>query len=190
MSFIVLLRFNLLQTIDYDGLSFIITTYQLKGFKMQTQTTESWKLTREEAADTFPGDEYDKMINRAAILGDITYAECHKRSRVKVSGDKEFWAKTRNDLNQEKKDAVKFARGDRTEINKMKSTEGFAQWRIKSMSTSAKAVINAAIKYHDDLLAIHKERVQEALDEGKDIPPEVLSDYPDLKHYTQNNCPQ
>ncbi len=81
---------------------------------------------------------------------------------------------------QDKKDAVKFARGDRAEVNKMKPTEGFAAWRIKSMSATGKAAIEAAGKYHDELLAVHKERVQEALDEGKDVPAEVLADYPDL----------
>ena len=120
------------------------------------------------------------MLNRHAVLGDITYEESNKRSRINITGNKEFWAKSRKDLLQDKKDAVKFARGDRAEVNKMKPTEGFAAWRIKSMSATGKAAIEAAGKYHDELLAVHKERVQEALDEGKDVPAEVLADYPDL----------
>ena len=148
--------------------------------KEDGEKTETWKMTRAEAADAFPGDEYDKMLNRHAVLGDITYEEANKRSRINITGNKEFWAKTRKDLLQDKKDAVKFARGDRAEVNKMKPTEGFAAWRIKSMSATGKAAIEAAGKYHDELLAVHKERVQEALDEGKDVPAEVLADYPDL----------
>ena len=148
--------------------------------KEDGEKTEPWKMTRAEAADAFPGDEYDKMLNRHAVLGDITYEEANKRSRINITGNKEFWAKTRKDLLQDKKDAVKFARGDRAEVNKMKPTEGFAAWRIKSMSATGKAAIEAAGKYHDELLAVHKERVQEALDEGKDVPAEVLADYPDL----------
>jgi hypothetical protein len=148
--------------------------------KEDGEKTEPWKMTRAEAAESFPGDEYDKMLNRHAVLGDITYEESNKRSRINITGNKEFWAKTRKELLQDKKDAVKFARGDRAEVNKMKPTEGFAAWRIKSMSATGKAAIEAAGKYHDELLAVHKERVQEALDEGKDVPAEVLADYPDL----------
>ena len=148
--------------------------------KEDGEKTEPWKMTRAEAAKSFPGDEYDKMLNRSAVLGDITYEEAGKRSRINVTGNKEFWAKTRKDLLQDKKDAVKFARGDRAEVNKLKPTEGFAAWRIKSMSATGKSAIEAAGKYHDELLSVHKERVQEALDEGKDVPLEVLADYPDL----------
>jgi len=147
---------------------------------------EPWQMTREEAADLFPGDAYDKMLNSAAVVGNITYDDAQKRSRINSAGKREIWAKTKADLLQDKKDAIKFARGERADVNKLKSTKEFASWRIKSMSASGKEAIKSTEKYHDALMSIHKERIQEALADGKDVPAEVLADYPDLK---QNASP-
>lgn len=144
-------------------------------------TAEPWTLTREQAAKDYPGDEYDRMLNRHADLGDLPYVEADRRARINSLGQRKLWAKTRAQLEQEGKDAVKAARGDRAAINKLKSTPEFASWRLKSMSATGKQAIADAERLARDYLAIHKERVQEALMEGKDVPAEVLADYPDLQ---------
>lgn len=145
---------------------------------------EPWTMTREEAATEYPGDEYDRMLNRSSDLGDIPYAEADRRARVNAMGQRKLWAKTRAQLEQEGKDAVKAARGDRAAVNKLKGTPEFANWRLKAMSLKGKEAIAAAERLARDYLAIHKDRVQEALMEGKDVPAEVLADYPDLKRPT------
>ena len=143
---------------------------------------EPWKLTREQAAKDYPGDEYDKMVNRAADLGDITYDEAAKISRINsATRGRHFWAKTRKQVEADNKAAVKAARDERADFNKMKPSEGYAAWRIRANNVKNKAAVESAIKYGNDLLAVHKDRVQEALMEGKDVPAEVLADYPDLK---------
>jgi hypothetical protein len=95
-------------------------------------------------------------------------------------GNKHFWAKTRADIEREGKEKVKYLRGQRAEVNKLKGSEAYATWRLRSSSRQLKADIENAQQYTKGLLDVHKERIQEALAEGKPVPPEVLADYPDL----------
>ena len=147
--------------------------------------------SREEAAQDFPGDEYDRMLHRAAMVGDIPYEEATRRARANSLGQRLLWAKTRAEVEADTKAAVKAAKGERAAGNKQKATPEYAAWRLRANDVKNKAAIEYAQRYGDDLLAVHKERVQEALAEGKDVPPEVLADYPDLKAQANepNNAP-
>jgi hypothetical protein len=140
-------------------------------------------MSREEAAKEYPGDQYDKMINRAADLGDLPYAEADRKSRLMAGygAGKKFWAKTRADIEAEGKAQVKSAVKDRVEWNKLKGSEGYAKWRVNSNAKAAQRNVDSTKQYTKDLLGVHKERVEEALAAGHDVPPEVLNDYPDLK---------
>lgn len=142
---------------------------------------QPWQMSREEAAKDYPGDEYDKAINRAVDLGDLTFEEGQKRSRLKLgAAGKQLWAQTRAEVEGKGKVTAAAARKDAAEWGKLKGSEGFASWRVKANHRKAMAATEADKEYTQALLGVHKERVQEALDAGADVPIEVLRDYPDL----------
>jgi len=145
------------------------------------QVKEPWNMTREEAAKDYPGDEYDKMINRAADLGDLPYAEADLKSRVKLGGGKKLWAQTRAEIAADGKGQAKDLTARRVDVNKLVPTKEFAKWRIRVGAKAAQRDIDGAKQYTQSLLDVHKERVEEALLAGHDVPSEVLNDYPDLK---------
>lgn len=95
-------------------------------------------------------------------------------------GQKHFWAKTRKEITQEGIEGVKELRRQRADVNKLKGSEGYASWRLRSSSTTLKNDIASKQEYYKGLLEVHKDRVVEALAEGKPVPPEVIKDYPDL----------
>ncbi len=61
------------------------------------------------------------------------------------------------------------------------------KWAQKSESNTAKNNITSTSLYHNKLLEVHQERVQEALSEGKPVPQEVLADYPALQQTAKEN---
>ena len=142
---------------------------------------EPWQMTRDEAAEQHPGIEYDKMLNRAAVVGNISYDEAEKRSRLRSIGGKHLWAQTRDEVMADTKARVKAAKGVRAEANKIKGTKEYAPWRKRADNLKNKKAVASAQEYGDAVLAVHKERVKEALAEGKDVPSEVLAEYPDLQ---------
>jgi N12 class adenine-specific DNA methylase len=153
---------------------------------------EPWEMTREEAAKDYPGDEYDKMLTHAAMMGEMSYQELEKRSRYRTKDSKFIWAQTRKEVEQSNKKAIKEAKEDRAFTKKTLTDSKTSPWRIRSTDIQKKAAIETAIKQGEEYLREHKRIVQEALSEGKPVPPEVLSegkpvppevlaDYPDLQ---------
>ena len=141
-----------------------------------------YELTREEYAIRFPTakeDAYDATIRNAVTLGNMTQEDADKVLIRTWSGQKEFWAKTRSELEQEKKDSTRNLVKEKAQSKKNPTYN--VKWAQKSEDNSRKIAIEQNKKRYDELLAVHKERVQEALDEGKPVPKEVLADYPDLK---------
>jgi SAM-dependent methyltransferase len=151
----------------------------------ETPTAENkklYELTREEYAVRFPTAKesaYDDTIRNAVTLGDLTQEQADKVLIRTWSGQKEFWAKTRSELEQEKKDSTRRLVKEKAQSKKNPTYN--VKWAQKSEDNSRKIAIEQNKKQYDELLAVHKERVQEALDEGKPVPKEVLADYPDLK---------
>jgi len=118
-----------------------------------------------------------KRIKPSEVLRARTKAgeviEATTEEEVVFSRTKEFWQKTIKELNEEKKANLRNIRERSTDIHGVK-------WANKSEKRSKVKEITEAKRYHEKLLEIHQERIQEAIDEGKTIPPEVLKDYPGL----------
>jgi len=142
---------------------------------------EKWELNREEFEKAHPDESYDKEINRAALLGHIPYEHADKHSRLDSTGNKHFWAKTRAEVEQDGKDAVRRAKGERTDINKLNPSREFSPQRQRNMSAVAKRDIEHTEQHHRGLLDVHRDRVAEALESGKSVPDDVLKDYPELQ---------
>ena len=150
-----------------------------------------WEMTRDEYKNSFdPRDykdsNYDRMIRGAVFNEKITQAEADKKLIRDYHGNKYHWAKTRKELEQEKKEAVKNAKAARAEGNK--NPIHSVKWAQKSESNTAKNNITSTNLYHNKLLEVHQERVQEALSEGKPVPQEVLADYPNLQKPAQETA--
>ena len=165
------------------------TNIVTKGVETNIKTKKpDWEMTRDEYKNSFdPRDykdsNYDRMIRGAVSDEKITQAEADKKLIRDYSGNKYHWAKTRKELEQEKKSAVSNARGARAEGNK--NPVHSVKWAQKSESGKAKKNIDSTIQYQDKLLEVHPERIQEALNEGKPVPQEVLNEYPNLKIPTE-----
>ena len=150
-----------------------------------------WEMTRDEYKNSFdPRDykdsNYDKMIHAAVFNEKLTQAEADKKLIRDYLGNKYHWAKTRKELEQDKKEAVKNAKAARAEGNK--NPIHSVKWAQKSESNTAKNNITSTNLYHNKLLEVHQERVQEALSEGKSVPQEVLADYPGLQKPVQETA--
>ena len=150
-----------------------------------------WEMTRDEYKNSFdPRDykdsNYDFMLHKAVFNEKITQAEADKKLIRDYHGNKYHWAKTRKELEQEKKEAVKNAKAARAEGNK--NPIHSVKWAQKSESNTAKNNITSTNLYHNKLLEVHQERVQEALSEGKPVPQEVLADYPNLQKPAQETA--
>lgn len=153
--------------------------------EMVQDVKQPWEMTREEYVNNsqYPeaDKDYDQALNTARMEGTITQQEFDSKALRDSRGVKYLWAKTRNEIASEGKANVKNAKMSRAELSKLKGDpKNFAKWRINSMKTSANKDIVAAAQYAQGLLDVHKERVLEAIAEGKPIPAEVLADYPDL----------
>jgi site-specific DNA-cytosine methylase len=135
------------------------------------------KMTREEFKDQHEDENYDKELWRAYRADKLSLDEVKARSATTETGSKYFWAKTPQELDQEMKLAIGAAKGQKLALNQLQSSPEFAQWRINSMKGNAAQDVKSAVSYYDNLKAIHKERVQEALDEGKPVPQEILDIY-------------
>jgi GNAT superfamily N-acetyltransferase/cation transport regulator ChaC len=135
------------------------------------------KMTREEFDYQHADDNYDTELWRAYRNDKISLADVEARAITTETGNKYFWAKTPQELEEDKKTAVQAAKGQKAAVNKLQSTPEFANWRRNVMKGNAAQDVKSAIKYYDDIKAVHKERVQEALDEGKPVPQEVLDAY-------------
>ena len=98
-------------------------------------------------------------------------------STVDSMGQKYIWAKTRAEIESEYKDTIKYLKGERASVNKLKGSKHYANWRLKSDSRQLKATIDHKLQYMHGLLDVHKERILEALAEGKPVPLTVLSEY-------------
>jgi hypothetical protein len=152
------------------------------------ENKKPYELTREEYAAKFPNakeDAYDATIHDAVTVGKMTQEAADKVLIRTWLGGKEFWAKTRKELEQEKKDTTRSLVKQKADAKKNPTYN--VKWAQRSDDNSRKNAIEQNKKHYDELLAIHKERVQEALDEGKPVPKEVLADYPDLKLSTPTN---
>lgn len=152
------------------------------------ENKKPYELTREEYVAKFPNakeDGYDAAIHNAVTAGKMTQEAADKVLIRTWLGGKEFWAKTRKELEQEKKDTTRNLVKQKADAKKNPTYN--VKWAQRSDDISRKNAIEQNKKRYDELLAIHKERVQEALDEGKPVPKEVLADYPDLKLPTPTN---
>lgn len=138
---------------------------------------DATKMTREEFDYEYPDELYDKELWRAYRADKISLAEVEAKSVTTETGNKYFWAKTPKELDNDAKLAVQAAKGQKSALNKLQGTKEFANWRIKSMKGNAAQDVKSAIDYYEGLKKVHKERVQEALDEGKPVPQEVLDAY-------------
>ena len=157
----------------------------------ETAKKPDWEMTRDEYKNSFdPRDykdsNYDRMIHGAVFNEKITQAEADKKLIRDYHGNKYHWAKTRKELEQEKKEAVKNAKAAKAEGNK--NPIHSVKWAQKSDSNTAKNNITSTNLHHNKLLEVHQERVQEALSEGKSVPQEVLADYPDLQTPVQETA--
>ena len=135
------------------------------------------KMTREEFNYEHEGESYDKELWRAYRADKLSLDEVKARSATTETGSKYFWAKTPQELDQEKMLAVGAAKGQKLKLKQLESSPEFAQWRINSMKGNAAQDVKSAVSYYDNLKAIHIYRVQEALDEGKPVPQEVVDAY-------------
>lgn len=116
---------------------------------------EPWQMTREEY---YPKPEYGVIANKLSIA--IKDKDFSALNFVKQQGDKQFifnaaehLLNNSNFLNRYTKLLINKVKAVRREANK--------QGNIRTPET-------------------HKEAIQQALSEGKPVPPEVLADYPDL----------
>jgi len=146
------------------------------------ETKQPWQMTRDEFKKELPDrndSDYDQTMHRAYINDQISKDVLDKSVIRNSLGNKENWAKTRKELAQERAVVLKSGRANRATINK--TSIHSAKWANKSESLKSKNNIEADARYYDSLISVHKERVQEALAEGKPVPQEVLNDYPDLQ---------
>jgi hypothetical protein len=148
-----------------------------KKEKAHEMSREEWVAQGNEEAS------YDRALWNSFFDDDnpLSREEIEKRAIRDSRGVKEIWAQTRKEIEQDGKDSVKNAKKERAAINKQRPTKEYAKWRIDSESRQAKRNIESISENTKGLLEVHKERVIEALEEGKPVPAEVLADYPDLK---------
>jgi hypothetical protein len=144
---------------------------------------QAHEMTRAEYMDAFfelgrKDADFDTLIHHALDNEKISQLEADKvliRDRL---GNKFIWAQTIAEINQRKKAAVKNLKQQRAEQNKRPLYT--TNWQNKSNHLKNTRGIEQEARYFESLLKVHPERIIEALNEGKPVPADVLSDYPDL----------
>ena len=92
----------------------------------------------------------------------------------------EIWKRTRESIENEKFNAVKAAKRGRSENNKSNSANKVCAVESKISDSAYMKDIKEIKRYYDSILINHERFIQEAINEGKTVPHEVLKEYENL----------
>lgn len=151
------------------------------------QTRAAHKMTRQEYEAANPGESYDRALVREADLGEIPYSAIEWKARVTGFGKPKIWAMTRKEIQALADNAARAGRASVAQWRKMAPVPGLPKWAIESHRRMDKASVAHEAGYYRGLLDVHKERVEEAIAHGADVPETVMKDYPDLATQLKEN---
>lgn len=92
----------------------------------------------------------------------------------------EIWERTRESIENEKFNAVKVAKRNRSANNKNNKASNVSAVELKVSDIAYMKDIKEIKRYYDGILSNHELFIQEAINEGETVPNEVLKEYENL----------